>query len=79
MDSGFSSLEDLMAKNPEQGETWRGLQGLCLLFIKYLNLTGKRMNLTLQELSSAFGTVFPEVFWLPNKSVHTAAKQWSET
>lgn len=64
-----------MAENPEQGETWRGLRGPCLLFIKYLNLTGKRMNLTLQELSSAFGTVFPVVFWLPNKSVHTTAKQ----
>lgn len=37
------------------------------------------MNLTLQELGSAFGTVFPEAFWLPNKSVHTTAKEQSET
>lgn len=37
------------------------------------------MNLTLQELRSAFGTVFPEDFKLPNKSVHTTAKQQSET
>lgn len=33
------------------------------------------MNLTLQELSSAFSTVFPEVFWLPNKSVHTKVQK----
>lgn len=33
--SGFSSLENLMAENPEQGETWRGLWGPCLLFVKY--------------------------------------------
>lgn len=37
------------------------------------------MNLTLQELSSAFGTVFPEDFQLPNKSAHTTAKEQSET
>lgn len=79
MGSDISSLEDLMAENPEQGETWRGLWGPCLLYITYSNLTGRRMNLTLQELNSAFGTVFPEVFQLPNKSVHTRAKQQSET
>lgn len=42
-----------MAENLEQGETWRGLQGHCFLFKKYKNLKGKRMVLTLQELSSA--------------------------
>lgn len=25
MGSGFSSLQDLMAENPGEGETWRGL------------------------------------------------------
>lgn len=51
-----------MAENLEQGETWRGLQGHCFLLKKYQNLKGKRMNLTLQELSNALALSSLRIF-----------------